>query len=203
MANDRTKSGTPQAELPELTGQVKPVPSWQQPLADRLVPVVDRIRQLNTTFGIRPYRVFLVHLQWPNRIGEGEPFELSRREILPTPRVMDMTSTSEVLRFAGLTEEGSLKIDQISPKYTEDDLMGRTPDLVDPAIPRTGLRNAEFFWEVVERRNSDPPSIPRRYVPSAVPSIGRDRFDWTVALTKQSADRPRSLSNNPIDRRRA
>jgi hypothetical protein len=204
VADDRTKSGTPLAELPEVTGQVRPErPGEGLPLAVRLVPIVDRIRQLNTRFGIRPYRVFLVHLQWSgNRIGDGTPWELSRKEILPTPKVIDMSSTQEILRFAGLTEEGTVRITEISAKYTEDDLMGRTPDLIDPEMPRTGLRNCEFFWELVERRPSNPPSVPRRYVPSAVPMLGRDQFEWTVTVTKVSADRPRNLSNSPIDRRK-
>lgn len=202
MAKDRTDSGSPQAELPEIQGRVRPLRRDQQPLADRLVPVVDKIRQLNTSFGIRPYRIFLVHMQYPGqRIGDGAPVEISRKEILPTPKIIGMGSTSEVLRPFGLTEEGSIRVAQISPKYTEDDLMGRTPDLQDPAMPRTGGRNQIFFWEVVERRPSTPPSVPRRYVPSAVPELGRDNFEWTIGLTKATFDRSRDLQSTIPSRR--
>lgn len=197
MAADRTKSGTPLAELPEQEGKVGPVLPGSRPLTVRLTPTVDKIRQLYTRFGLRPYRVFLVHILWSGqRIGEGAPHEISRKEILPTPRVVDMQSTTEVLRAFGLTEEGGLSVDQVSAKYTEDDLMGRTPDMTDLSLPRTGLANAEFFWEVVESRASDPPSTPRMYVPTAVPMLSRDGFQWKVQLTKRDFNRARDRSFN-------
>jgi hypothetical protein len=201
MARDRTNSGTPRAELPELTGAVKALPPGHgdSALASALTPVVDEIRQLYTEFGVRPYQVFLIHMQWSgNRIGEGSAVEISRREILPTPQVVDMGSTTEVLRQFGLTEEGGLVVDQVSTKYTEDDLMGRTPDLIDPTMPRTGLSTVEFFWEVIESRPSNPASVPRRYVPVGVPMLSRDRFQWRVALAKQDYNRSRGRT---FDRR--
>ena len=193
MPNDRTSNGTPYQELPEVTGQVKPVQINGSTLASRLVPVVDKIRQLYKRFGIRPYRVFLVHVQWSGtRIGEGNAIEISRRELLPTPRVSNMGSTTEVMRAVGLTEEGTLSVDQISAKWTEDDLLGRTPDLIDPAFPRTGNRKQEFFWEVMENRPSTPSPARRDYVPNGVPALSRDGFQWSVTLTKRAFDRNRA-----------
>lgn len=192
MPNDRTNNGTPYQELPEVTGRVKPVPINGGTLASRLVPVVDKIRQLYTNFGVRPYRVFMVHVQWSgDRIGDGVPRELSRREILPTPRVGDISGTTEMLRASGLTEEGGISVDQISAKYTEDDLLGRTPDLQDPAMPRTGLRQMEFYWEVVENRPSSPTPVRRDYAPSTAPALSRDGFQWRVNLAKRVFDRAR------------
>ncbi len=192
MPADRTDSGLPQNELPEQTGRVRPLRREQIPLVVRLVPVVDKIRQLYISFGLRPYRVFLVHVMWTGtQRGDGNEVEISRREILPTPRLLDMNATSEILRAYGLTEEGGVAVDQITTKYTEDDLMGRTPDLNDPAVPRTGLRNVDFFWEVQESRPSNPPPTPRRYEPNSVPMLGRDRFQWRVTLSKQQFDRAR------------
>lgn len=186
MAADRTKSGTPLSELPELTGQVRPAPAVPTPLTTRLSPVVDRIRHLYTRFGLRPYRVFLVHTVWSgSRRGEGAEMEISRREILPTPNVVDMQGTTEVMRAVGMSEEGGITVEQISTKYTEDDLLGLTPDLIDPAMPRTGLQNGNFFYEVTESRPSTPAPQPRRYVPDGVPMLGRDRFQWRISLKKQ------------------
>jgi len=194
MADDRTKSN-PRNEMPEVAGLVRPLADHELSgtLTTRLIPLVDRIRHLYTRFGQRPYRVFLVHLQWSGRlIGEGSPVVLSRRELLPTPRVLDMSATNEVLRAFGNTEEGGLTVDQISMKYSEDDLLGRTPDLINPATPRTSMKNVEFFWEVSE----DNKRIPRRYVPNAVPMIGKDRFQLRISLTKQDSNRARDLSFN-------
>lgn len=194
MAADRVPQFQPAADLLEQTGTVRPLPAQQvnQSLAGRLVPVVDRIRQINTRLGLRPYRVFLVHVQWSGaQIGLGSPQEISRREILPTPRVRDISSTSEVYTNMGRVEEGGVVIDQVSAKWAEDDLMGRTPDLLDPAVPRSGKRNAEFFYEVVENRATMPNPIPRRYTPSAAPTLSRDGFAWRVVLSKVMANRSR------------
>jgi hypothetical protein len=192
MARDRTDSGMPLLEMPEVTGAVHPVPARMPTLGTDLVTTVDDLRQLYTDFGLRPYRVFLVHVAWSGgRRGDGNPIELSRREILPTPRVLDMGSTSFALRSIGLTEEGGVVIEHVSPKYTEDDLLGRTPDLIDPAFPATGLANVEFFWEVAENRPSNPEPVRRRYVPSSTPMLTRDIFQWRVGLVKQDLNRDR------------
>jgi hypothetical protein len=120
--------------------------------------------------------------------------ETARIEILPTPKVADMAATTVALQAMGLTEVGGLTVSQISLRYTEDDLTGKTPDLTDPEMPRTGLRNAEFFWEVVENRPTGPTPVPRRYVPADVPMRGNT--GWTIALIKQAGDRARGQTFN-------
>jgi hypothetical protein len=105
-----------------------------------------------------------------------------------------MSSTLGVLRSFGLTEEGGITIDEISASFTEDDLTGKTPDLVDSTLPRTGIANGQFFWEVVEVRNSYPRPVPRRYTVEGVPM--RKTVHWTVNLTKQSGDRARGQTFN-------
>lgn len=177
--------------MPELTRAVRPV-SEGPTMANQLTPIVDTIRQLYTQFGLRSYRVYLVHTAWSGRrIGEGEAQEIARTEILPTPLVRDLSSTTFQLRAFGLTEEGGTSIEQISLRYTEDDLCGRTPDLQDPAFPAVGSSSVEFFYEVVENRNSFPTPVRRRYVPNAVPQLTRDIFQWKVMLTKQDYNRDR------------
>lgn len=194
MPNDRTNQNAPEQEEPTLSGAVRALrpEEMQRTLAVRLVPTVDKIRNLATKFGVRPYRVFIVHIAWTGqRIGQGQPQEISRREILPTPRVREMTSTTEVISTFGRLEEGAISIDQISASFAEDDLLGKTPDMVDPAMPRGGLHNREFFWEVQENRGVYPAPIPRRYAVSGVPTLSRGGVSWRVSLTKVSVDRSR------------
>jgi len=140
-------------------------------------------------------RVFMVHQAWTgDRVGVGEPIEISRTEILPTPRVLDMSGTVLSLAATGNTEDGTIAVDQISPKYAEDDLMGRTPDLLSPVHPRTSLDNIEFFWEVVEHRPNSPLPVRRRYVPTTVADSSPGKFQWKVTLTRQDYDRARDGS---------
>ena len=193
MASDRTPQNAPENELPQLAGAVRPLRPDQlrQTLASKLVPVVDKIRQLNTTFGTRPYRVFLVHVLWSGgRIGAGTPAEVSRREILPTPKVVDLSSTVEMISAFGRTEDGSVIVEEISDKFSEDDLMGGTPDLVDAANPNTGRSNAEFFWETQEQRNTSPVPVVRHYVPAGAPTR-KPPMGWRISLNKRDADRTR------------
>lgn len=195
---DRTAPVSISGELPELTQQVRPLRPNEVPnsFAVMLTKVADDIRQLNTTFGIRPYRVFLVHVQWSGAVrGSGQGIEIARRELLPTPRVKNMESLPEILRSTGLTEEGSITVDQISAKYSEDDLAGRTPDLQDPSKPITSAANVEFYWEVVENRVALPLAKRRRFTTNGVPELSRGGFQWSVSLIRQDVDRQRNGGN--------
>ncbi len=202
MAWDRTDQNDPAAEQPAAEGAVRPLrpEEVRGSLMARLGPVVDRIRQLPAKLGLRPYRVFLVHLRWSGaRIGEGTPAEVSRREILPTPRIRDMASTTEVLSSFGRVEEGGIVVDRISPRFSEDDLTGATPDMLDPAEPRTGLRSVEFFWEVQEQRPGRPSPIPRSYTVSAAPTLMRGQSHWRVPLVKRMVNRSRQQTTSRTD----
>lgn len=187
MAGERTESGTPGAEVQALSGRLDPPPPGQVPrtLASQLVPVADRIRELYSRFGVRPYLCFLLHVGWPGERGDGQPQVLSRVPITPTPRVINMDGTTEVMFSTGLTEQGGILVDQISPRYTEDDLLGvRMAEMADPVIPATNSLQRQFFWQVVENRPSTPRPQPRLYVPSGVPMLSRDGFQWKIALVK-------------------
>lgn len=193
MPIDREDNGDPRSQLPELSGRLRPPEGEGQrrTLANRLVPVVDRIRNLNARFGLRPYRVFLVHVVWSGGArGAGMMRVTSRREVLPVPRVGDVGAMVETILATGTTEEGGISVDEISAKYTEDDLLGRTPDLGDPKLGgMTAEESTEFFWEVEEERpQRDLPAI-RRFAVAGVPALDRGKFQWSVRLTKQDYDR--------------
>lgn len=193
MPADREDNGDPASLLPELGRELEaPGPGEQrETLANKLVPVVDRIRHLSALFGVRPYRVFLVHSTWTG--GEsGVGNEVVRaREIVPPPRVKEIGSMTEVLEATGTTETGDVEVDRISARYTEDDLLGRTPDLRDPNAQRTTVEGADFFWEVIETRPSTPYPVVRRFAVRGVPELRRGAAEWVVRLVKQDYDRGR------------
>lgn len=195
MASDRQQPDDFSQSLPAITGDVHPVPPHLvgKTLAQDLVPIVDDIRQIATDFGVRPYRVFMVHIQWtgPAR-GIGEPQEISRREILPTPVVADMSATARTLAAVGMVEEGSIRLSKISASLTEDDLLGRTPDLAMFDGTRRDRRNVEFFYEVVQARpTGTEPAVRRRFVPESAADLKPGMAGWTISLRKQQQDRSR------------
>jgi hypothetical protein len=201
MGSDRVPTGDVAAELPELSGRLQPpAPSTMpQTLAGRLVPLADRLRGLKARFGVRPYRVFLVHAVWTGgKRGVGHKQLTSRVEIIPPPRVTDLAAVNRRLRATGLNEEGDVRIDEISAKYAEDDLMGRTPDLQNPEERRTLRQDVEFWWEIHEARAVGvPPAIRRFSPPNTVPMLKRDDMQWRVTLTRQAEDRARSGATDP------
>lgn len=196
MASDRVPSGDVPAELTELSQRLRPPEPQLMPqtLAGRLVPLADRLRGLKARFGIRPYRVFIVHAVWTGgRRGVGHLQITSRLEILPVPRVRDISSVRRTLYATGLGEEGDTVIDEISAKYAEDDLVGRTPDLQDPEIRKTSRLDVESWWEVHEARAVGVPTLIRRFSPpTTAPRISRDNMQWMVTLTRQAEDRGRN-----------
>jgi hypothetical protein len=102
-----------------------------------------------------------------------------------------MNAIDSVLRTTGLTEEGTITVDEISARFTEDDLLGRTPDLNDPNIQRTTGKAFDFYWEVLENRGQNPYPVIRRFNPVNVPGLSRDGFEWKISLVKQDYDRGR------------
>src|SRR4051812_3044355 len=159
--------------------------------------VVDDVRTLAADFGVRPYRVFLVHAAWTGtRRGEGTLQIVARREILPVPRVIDLASVRARVGATGTVEEGDLRVVEISARFPEDDLLGRTPDLQDPVAKRTRRKTVEFFWEVIEARASNPRPAPRRFSPPVTVSLDRSGFAWEVTLVRSAYDLGRDGSTD-------
>lgn len=196
--SSREPPANPRAELVQVRGGVRPLrsPEVGSNFSSLLVPIVDRLRQLNTSFGLRPYRVFLVYLNWTGgRRGDGVPQMLSRTEVLPTPRV-DLGGTIQALMSSGMTESGGIKVTEISAKFAEDDLMGHTTDWADNTVPTTGRQTIEFFWEIVEDRQASPPK-PRRYYPEGPPIFEQRSLGWSINLLRQDQDNRRNGGTYP------
>jgi hypothetical protein len=184
MQQDRTTPSHVPAESTAASGRLHPLAPGQKTLGESLGPTIDVIRQIGTSLGLRPYRVFLVHWEWPQTKGIGAPVEISRREIMPTPKVADMSGMPFSLAAVGMTEMGGVRVSQISQRFSEDDLIGRTPDLRDTVHPKTSRGNVEFFYEIVEARQTVPPPKPRRFVPQGVPMLNRTGMEWRLSLTR-------------------
>lgn len=94
-------------------------------LAHRLTARVDRLRQRLTSAGLRSDRVFLVWTTFSGaHRGEGEETEVARVELLPTPRVSDMTAVNFNPFSAGILPNGVIRVDRVSGRMTEDQLRG-------------------------------------------------------------------------------
>lgn len=193
-------------------------------LAHRLTNRVDRIRQLNTRFGLRSLRVFLVWSKFSGaERGEGRETIIARVELLPTPRVSDLTAIARRPYSLGVFKEGSIRIDQISgAKYTRDMLLGLEIPIVDQlgnvcgcrpcgavnplkdepveargpdGVERTTDEQIDFWWETVEDGRGDSPAETLRYRVFGGPSRSEGRFDWSMNL--ELADEPTDRSGRP------
>lgn len=177
-------------------------------LAHRFGPRVDRLRQLSTRFGLRPYRCFLVWTRWSgDERGEGGEVEVARIELLPTPLVDSLDQLALKAHSAGLLPEGSIRLREVSVNYSEDQLRGKlmpqgvlTPDPPGTAeefdvrhrllAPATKAK-LDFFYEVIEDGRSGDLPTRAKYRVSGVPFRDAGKLQWTVVLTRASEDNDR------------
>lgn len=171
-------------------------------LAHRLTPTADRLRQLNTRFGLRSKRVWLVWTRWTGEVrGEGEEQLLARVELLPTPRISDLGSLTRRPYLAGVFREGTVRVDQISAgAYTYDVLRGLSipgPNSMAPradqgaavrglGAERTTDPRVDFWYEVVEDGRGEDLPLRLRFRVLGGPSRAEGSLYW--ALTLELAD---------------
>lgn len=145
---------------------------------------IDELRQLNTDFGLRPYRVYLIRTRWSGkRRGEGVETVFSEKEVTPTPKIDQISSLQNQLLDIGLDETGQLTVSEISPRYTETELTGVAQDGAE--IPR----NETFYWEVDLSRGDLDAKRRRRFVPKTAVYYDAENLQWTVTLTRVGNDR--------------
>ena len=153
-------------------------------LANRLTGQVDRLRQFSTKFGLRPYRVFLVWTRFDGEErGEGTERLLAKVEILPTPKVGELTSLQNLGFSAGSLSTGSLRVDNISSGFTLAQLTGLQ-------VPGQGQQadmpaDVDFFYELVEDGRGGDRPVPLRMRLAAQPVRLPGNVSWTVVLEKQ------------------
>ena len=154
-------------------------------LGQKLIPVVDSVRDLATRLGTRPYRVYLVVTKWAEgERGLGVEEVLRVTEILPVPKVASMDGLALQLQTIGIDEIGSVRVSEISGRYTEDQLRGNASD----GTPVHADEN--FYWEIVFLR-TDGEQPRRRFLPRGLPSYDPTRIQWTASLVRASRDRDR------------
>lgn len=157
-------------------------------LARRFVPLADSLRDMLTKFGLRPYVVRVVRIQWSGgRRGVGVPSVVSSESLLPTPKVMGLDGLTEFIQPVGMDEIGGIEVTRISGRYTEEQLRGFDPATGD-GIPK----DTEFFYEVEYPQPGGAPPVKRRFYPSAAPTYYPGKLQWTVRLEKAHEDRSRN-----------
>jgi len=153
-------------------------------LAHRFAKRADRLRQLATRFGIRPYRCFLVWSKSDGaEYGAGRTQEVKRVEVLPTPKVRP--NLMRTLLSGGIVPTGSVELTEVSATLTYDELIGRT-------IPVDGEVSVpppyDFHWELVEDgRGGDDPK-PVLYRPFGEPAREPGNVQWKLTLAPVSED---------------
>jgi hypothetical protein len=166
-------------------------------LASRLSPVADRIRQLNTRFGVRPYRVFMTWTLWGGaERGEGTEELKQRVELLPTPLVKSLDNIAFSPWHAGTLPVGSVRVSEVSAvAYGEDILRGLDRRLI-PGLDLSGANPSipepwDFFYEIVEdRRGGECPDRPRFRLAN-VPFRLAETQEWNFTLERTSRERTR------------
>ena len=164
------------------------------------------MRQIATRFGVRPYRCFLVWTKWSGaERGEGDETVYARFEILPTPRLAELTGVGYRPWSSGTFPEGTIRLDRISTLFTQDNLKG----LVIPAqLPLDycccpGTRDGrpiagtlarpvtspqtDFFWEITEDGRGDGDPERQRYRVSGRLFRDAGNVQW-VALLEAASD---------------
>jgi len=142
--------------------------------------VVDSVRQIYTDLGQRPYRLFSVVVRWTGgEDGRGEEELVQETELLPTPHV-DVKPLSTQIQSAGEDDHGYVKISQISPRYTEQDLKALFPT----ALPRG---NFAFLELRMDQRDGN--QVRRRLTVADVPYRNAEAFQWEVKAYVQESQR--------------
>jgi hypothetical protein len=157
--------------------------------ANRFGKVADNLRQLNTTFGTRPYRVFLVWTTWTGgERGVGDEKLIEQIEILPTPNVRSLDNVALSPLSTGVLSVGSLRLTEVTTSLTADQLTGRmqpTPHV--DHIPEP----IDFFYEVVEDGRGDPQPRRMKFTLFGEPHRNAENLEWQLVLTRVSEDRKR------------
>lgn len=159
---------------------------FRRTLASKLQRPVDKIRDLNTKFGLRNYNVTIYRTRWSGAVrGQGEESIIFQQDILPTPLVADLGSLTELITPHGLEESGTIQISEVSGRFTEDFIMGIDPEGFEP------LDTDNVFYEVEFPRRDGRPSTKRRFELRGAPTFRPEQFQWFLTLEKIDADRTR------------
>lgn len=146
-------------------------------LARKLIPVADKMRDLKTKLGARPYRVRIVRTTWSGRKrGVGAEVVTSVLELVPTPLVVDLNTLQEVVTEVGVVEVGQCTVSEISGRYSEDLLLGVDAD----GNPVGGADS--LYYEIQIVRPDGREGQRKRFYLAATPDYRATKMQWTVSL---------------------
>jgi hypothetical protein len=169
---------------PQYDPDLGPLSDPQASLVDSLGSVVDDLRQIATELGARPYRVFSVRIGWSGgERGRGSSRILCEEELLPTPFVKEWFVRRE-LENVGSVERGVVELREISPRYTEAQIMSLCPYPCGP-----DAQGNETFIELRIDSRDGTQAKPRRFVIANAPFLDAERFEWRVKLIPQEGAR--------------
>ncbi len=156
-------------------------------LARELITVADSIRNLYTTFGLRPYKVSIIRTKWSTgKRNYGVQVPEAPIILVPTPLISDLTAVATITTPGGMDEFGGIMISEISGAYTEDMLRGA--DVNGESIPA----DENFYYEVeFPPACLGKPGERRRFFPTGA-MFFPDKFQWVVKLERQRMDRARN-----------
>jgi hypothetical protein len=156
-------------------------------LARKFVPIADNLRDLYTKFGLRPYIVRIVRTRWTDaERGEGGEFVVKSLDLLPTPKVSDLSAINEILHPIGLDEVGGIVVTELSGRFTEEQLRGLDDDGSEAA------RDEQVYWEIEFVRLDGREGERRRFQLSAAPYYNASTLQWSVKLERTHGERTRS-----------
>lgn len=162
-------------------GSADPAP--QLSLVEEQSELVDELRQLQTEFGLRPYRVFSVVVEWDSgELYRGTQRIVGEKEFLPTPLV-DLRPMYTLLREAGTFEHGDIVLREISPSLTEDQIK----ELFFNGA-KLGPGQLGYIEVRHDARKGNEPSR-RRFVVRGAPWRDAERFQWIATLSDEEHDR--------------
>ena len=158
----------------------------RESLGRDLIDVVDCARDIASELGVRPYVVRIVRTRWSGGArGAGVEEVMSALDLLPTPKVSDLSGLAEVLQPVGLDEVGGVQVEEISGRFSEEELRFLSADGAAPE-PQESV-----WWEIEFIRHDGKPGQRRRFALSGAPEYLPTRVQWRVRLTKAHEDRGR------------
>lgn len=165
----------------------QPVPEsiYQCSLGVGLQAQIDAARRQVHQMGLRPYRVALV---WQQRSPTKNMWqEVARIELMPV-KVVAKDTIGRVVGEGGVMFEGSLVLEEISPKQVNERQLEGWRD--GENWPATSSER-EFFYEIqAMRRCATDPEMPRRrFTLDSQVHFDGEKFQYRLSLTPQIVDR--------------
>lgn len=142
----------------------------------------DALRDVDAALGFRPYAVHIVWTRYAgDRVGVGPEMIVGEFEILPVPKVGDLSGMVRQLTPAQIEEVGTVVLTGVSGAYTEDQVSLR------PAGGGGLPPNEAAYYEIRYRDGAR-----RRFTLSGVPGFNAEAMEWTIVLRLFQGQRARA-----------